>query len=231
MRDDRYLNEAEGRRRALQRCLRLLSQYTNGPPGHLLDVGCSAGIFLTLASEAGWSVFGVEPSDWLSARARSRFGARVLSTSFEKAAFRRQSFDAITFWDVLEHLADPVGSVNKAAHLVRPGGVLALNVPNIESAIARLMGYRWPLLLPEHIFYFSRRALQMLLEQHGFAPLGFHLHPVFFNVGYVLDRPAQHDVPGVGPIGKILRTMGLQDRSIPLLVGELIAVGRRRSPE
>ena len=227
MRDELYLVEASGRRQTFRRCLRLLLRYTDRASGVLLDVGCSTGIFMELAQEAGWSVSGVEPSKWLAERAQERFGVRVLSTTFEAARLAEQSFDVVTMWDVLEHTAEPAAIVDKAAHLLRPGGILALNVPNIESVIARLMSSRWPLLLPEHLYYFSPASLRLLLAQHGFSVLRLHLHPVHFSIGYLLHRLSQHNLPGIQLIRTVTRTLRLQDKIVPALMGESTVIAVR----
>ena len=147
--------------------------------------------------------------------------------TFEKAPLAANSFDAITLWDVLEHMADPIAVLKKAARLLRPGGILALNVPNIESLIAKLMGSRWPLLLTEHLYYFSPSSLRLLLERSGFSVAGFHLHPVYFSVGYLLHRLAQHPLPGAQLAANLACRLALQNCTVPLLMGEVTVVAYR----
>lgn len=230
LRDELYVEEEKGRRRSCRRSLRLFERYAPDGRGRLLDVGCSAGFFLSEAAAAGWSVFGLEPSAWKAARARALLGrerrGRIQETTLEKAPFAGGAFDALVMWDVLEHVADPGLAVEQAARLLRPGGILALNVPDVRSLVARLLRRRWPLLLPEHLFYFSRHSLRRLLGGAGFDVLGFHLHPVFFSVGYVLHRLGQHGFPGAGVLGGAARRTRLERLLVPLLMGEVTAVAR-----
>lgn len=226
--DRAYLSEVAGRLRSQRRYLRLLGQYTDRTPGRLLDVGCSAGLFLELAAAQGWSVFGVEPSTWLAHLAQKRFGSRVFNTSIEDIGLATESFEAITLWDVLEHVRDPGVVLRKTAGLLKPGGILALNVPDIGSIIAKSLGPRWPLLLPEHLHYFTRRSLRLLVEQNGFVVLGFHLHWVCFTIGYVLSRLEQHQIPGTAVAISVTRQLGLNDLGIPLLMGEITLVASKR---
>jgi len=230
LRDELYVAEERGRRRSCRRSLRLLERHTPGRRGRLLDVGCSAGFFLSEAAGAGWSVFGLEPSAWKAVQARSLLGpgrrGRVQEATLEKAPFAGNAFDAVVMWDVLEHVADPGLALAQAARLLRPGGILALNVPDVRSPVARLLGRRWPLLLPEHLFYFSRRSLRRLLGGSGFEVLGFYLHPVFFSAGYVLHRLGQHGFPGAGVLAGAARPTGLARLLVPLLMGEVTAVAR-----
>jgi SAM-dependent methyltransferase len=227
MRDDLYLAEEPLRRRALGRNLALLDRRAGGRRGRLLDVGCSAGLFAELARAAGWEVAGIEPSRWLAGEARRRLGDVVLCARLEETDLPAASFDAVCLWDVLEHVADPAAFLARAAALLRPGGLLALNVPNLESWIARALGRRWPLLLPEHLFFFSPASLRLLLDRQGIAAPELHLHPVFFGAGFVARRLAQHGVPGARLVERALGRGPLSRLPLPLLMGELTAIGRK----
>ncbi|HEV7519416.1 MAG TPA: class I SAM-dependent methyltransferase [Thermoanaerobaculia bacterium] len=227
MRDDLYLAEEKTRRRSLRRSLARLERSGDGRRGRLLDVGCSAGLFAELARDAGWEVLGIEPSRWLADRARERLGDAVLCARFEDVTLAPGSFDAVCLWDVLEHVADPHAFLAQAARVLRPGGVLALNVPNLASWIARALGRRWPLLLPEHLFFFSPASLRLLFARHGIAAPKLLLHPVAFGAGFVAHRLAQHGVPGARLAEKALGAGPLRQLSLPLLMGELTAIGRK----
>ena len=230
MRDDLYLAEERVRRWSLGRAVALLERWAGGRRGRLLDVGCSAGLFSELARDAGWEVLGIEPSRWLADRARERLGEEaVLCARLEEVDLPPGSFDAVCLWDVLEHVSDPEAFLAQAAAALRPGGLLALNVPNLQSWIARALGRRWPLLLPEHLFFFSPASLRLLLGRQGIAAPELRLHPVFFGVGFVAHRLAQHGVPGARMVDRALGEGSLRHVPIPLLMGELTAIGRKEA--
>jgi SAM-dependent methyltransferase len=222
LRDDVYVAEARSRRMAFRLAARLLRRYAGRPEGRLLDVGCSAGLFLDVARDAGWEVWGVEPSTWLSGIAAARFGDHIVNATLEASPFEPSHFSAITMWDVLEHVPAPRPFLERARGLLASGGILAINVPARDSLIARMFGQRWPLLLPEHLVYFTRRSLRTLLEATGFEVLGFHLHPVFFSLDYVLRRLAQHGVAANLAIASLGRL------TVPLLMGEVTVFARAR---
>jgi SAM-dependent methyltransferase len=227
MRDELYLAQERARRRSLGRAVALLARRAGGRRGRLLDVGCSAGLFGELARAAGWEVLGVEPSRWLADRARERLGDAVLCARLEEVALPAESFDAVCLWDVLEHVSDPQAFLARAAAALRPGGLLALNVPNLQSWIARALGRRWPLLLPEHLFFFSPASLRLLLGRQGIAAPELLLHPVFFGAGFVARRLAQHGMPAARLVERALGSGSLGQLPIPLLMGELTAIGRK----
>lgn len=141
-----------------------------GEPGTLLEVGCSYGHFLAEARERGWSVQGVELSE-----SAVGFGRSVLGLSIEQGRIsdlkERKSctFDAIAAWHVLEHDPRPRQFLESAFGLLRPGGILALRVPNLGSLVAKLSGPDWQWLSPpEHVCMYTGEALSQLLNQTGF---------------------------------------------------------------
>lgn len=231
MRDEMYVAEEVPRRRSARRALALLKKRHSGTYGRLLDVGCSAGLFLQEARACGWDVTGVEPSRWLAEQARGRLGADVVVCApFETATLEPSSYDVVTLWDVLEHVTDPEAFLTKAESLLKPGGLLVVNVPNLRSWIARAFGRRWPLLLPEHLFYFSPRSLQLLFSQHGLAEPELRVHPVSFDLGYVMRRLSQHRIPIASILDRFVRNTVLARFEVPLLMGELTAIGRKPGP-
>ena len=74
--------------------------------GKLLDVGCSTGIFLEVAKEKGWDVYGVELSNWGYEKAR-KITNKVYNKTLDKCNFKDEFFDVVTMWDLVEHLTNP----------------------------------------------------------------------------------------------------------------------------
>src|SRR5262245_53019674 len=102
-----YESESEGRSKTAMRHLKILQRYRSS--GRLLDVGCASGMFLRCAADAGWEVVGVEPSQTFcnSAREVLRGRGEVICATLKDARLSVASFDAVTLWDVLEHVPDP----------------------------------------------------------------------------------------------------------------------------
>ena len=166
--DPYYVAQADARRRAFGRTLRQVARYACR--GRLLDVGCAAGYFLDVARDAGWNAQGVEPNLEFVRLARKRHADAVHEgTLAELAAAAAEPFDVITMWDMLEHSTDPRSEIAAAYRLLRPGGLLFVNFPNIASMSARLTGSAWWFLLSHHLFYFSPATLGRLLESEGFG--------------------------------------------------------------
>ncbi|HUF37328.1 MAG TPA: class I SAM-dependent methyltransferase [Anaerolineales bacterium] len=140
--------------------------------GRILDVGCSTGAFLLgMRAYPGWELRGVEISDHAAAIAREQ-GLDVFTGTLEEASFQDGEFDAVTLWDVLEHLHDPAATLREILRILKPGGVLVLRVPNHDSWDARIFGAYWAGLdAPRHMFVFDLRSLRNMLCQAGFEDI------------------------------------------------------------
>src|SRR5262249_39591485 len=101
-----YQSELRGRNCTAKSHLQIDQHYLSS--GSLLEVGCASGLFLLQAGQAGWNVTGIEPNEALCEDARKNLNGRgeVQHTTLEMARLQ-SGFDAITVWDVLEHVPDP----------------------------------------------------------------------------------------------------------------------------
>jgi 2-polyprenyl-3-methyl-5-hydroxy-6-metoxy-1,4-benzoquinol methylase len=129
--------------------------------GRLLEIGCASGFFLDAAHRAGFQVTGVEPSEEQAELARARVAADVRAGFLEDIGFETGSFDVSCAWHVLEHIPEPVEGLRLLRAALRPGGTLALEVPNAGSRQALRLGALWPHWDPaHHVNHFTCDALE-----------------------------------------------------------------------
>lgn len=148
----------------------------------LLDVGAAKGRFVEMARDAGWSVKGVEPSAYAGQVARAR-GLDVFLGTLEQSGLPPDSFDAVHSSHVLEHVPEAVDLLKQMHRILRPGGVVMIEVPNevycFAACLARGLGRRGvrPGLFGRatqrhrrspHVLFFSKKALRVALERAGF---------------------------------------------------------------
>lgn len=139
--------------------------------GRLLDIGCGTGKDLERIQQAGWHVTGVEMSPYAADLARARLGCEVIVGHFDEAAIEPRRFDVVRLAHVLEHLPSPRRSLEKIHRLLRPGGLLWLEVPNAASSETRLFRRHWfQWDLPRHLYHFTSATLTRLLKETGFRP-------------------------------------------------------------
>lgn len=148
-----------------RRC-RFVMRHAEG--GQLLDIGCATGRFLAAIQDFGpWRMWGIE-MDLAAARLARARGLDVVVARFEDVRLRADSLDAVTLWDVLEHLPDPVDALARIRTALRPGGQVFLNVPALDSWDARLFGPYWcGLDLPRHLTLFDHHTLNLALASAG----------------------------------------------------------------
>ncbi|MAT97139.1 MAG: hypothetical protein CL608_08355 [Anaerolineaceae bacterium] len=137
--------------------------------GTVLDVGCATGDFLSIMKTfPRWRVYGIEPTHTALTYARQRIGLSVVEGVLNVAPFAENSFDAITMWDVLEHVYDPLDVLKDVARLLKPGGVFVVNHPNIKSIDRKLFGNMWlGYELPRHLYLFPSDLLRDLMAELG----------------------------------------------------------------
>jgi SAM-dependent methyltransferase len=124
---------------------------------------------LLLLKEAGYEACGVENAESAGRFAREKRGLDVHIGDLETGPYGRESFDAVSFFHVLEHLADPLSALTRAQELLKTAGWLLIQCPNIASAQFKRFGSRWlHLSLPQHLFHFAPETLGKLLGKAGF---------------------------------------------------------------
>lgn len=137
--------------------------------GRVLDIGFGDASFLQCAMHMGWTAIGIDTDPAVVANAHSK-GLSVSATSLDDLAEPEASFDVITAAHVLEHVHDPRAFVRRCLRLLKPGGVLWLETPNVDSQGHARFGTNWRgLEAPRHLSLFTPSSLRRLLLEAGFA--------------------------------------------------------------
>ncbi len=139
--------------------------------GKVLDIGCGRGLTLAELRRQGWETEGVELSENAAHFARNVLNLDVTVGGFDPTRYPDNYFDAVIIWHVLEHVPEVMPTLGGIARILKPGGVLALAVPNFASRQAQRAGYDWfHLDLPRHYWHFTETWLTKTL-----APLGLRV--------------------------------------------------------
>lgn len=153
-------------------------------PGRLMDIGCGNGRLLWTAKQAGWQVKGLELDPATARYAAGIVGCEIVARDFladELPAGDREAFDVISLRHVLEHLPYPRLAMEKISALLRPGGWLLVEIPNIEGWSKRWVRFitrtglhtrRFPPdMMPGHCCEYSRESFTALMERSGYRVL------------------------------------------------------------
>lgn len=181
-----YLKEADLLRDQGRRCGRLLSRYMT--PGRALDIGSAAGFILKGLTDFGWQGFGIEPNPGMSAFARDHLGLDVTNTTIEEYQANR-SFDLVSMFHVLPHIAEPKRLARRVAELLVPGGYWLIEIWNRESSVARLFGQSWHEYDPPRVLHwYSPRSLRRLTGPLGFRQIAWGRPVKWLQVSKLLCR-------------------------------------------
>jgi 2-polyprenyl-3-methyl-5-hydroxy-6-metoxy-1,4-benzoquinol methylase len=226
--DPLYLEEREGRVLTFQHHLNPMERIVEPPDGRpLLDVGCYTGVFVEIAARHGWDAWGLEPSRWAVEQAQAR-GLHVVQGTLDTAELPQTYFDVVTMWDVIEHLPDPLGALERVRGLLKPEGLIVVHTIDIESLFARVMGARWPWLMEMHLYYFSRRTLRAMLEKCGFQIVSDRPQGRYLRLGYLMNRMGAL-MPLVGrPAEWLVTRLGLRWVAVPIDLGDLFTAYARK---
>ena len=167
-------HEAARRFRVARRRLDTISRLLGKPPSSLrvLDVGCSRGNFLEAGARLGFCMEGVEPAANIAAAARAQ-GLTVHTGLLADIKLPAASFDAITLFEVIEHLKEPLPLLRECHRVLKPGGILVLSTGNTASWTVRAMQARWDYFDIArdggHISFYNPRSTALLGTRAGFA--------------------------------------------------------------
>ncbi len=227
--DETYVSEREGRELTFARHLAAMEKVVGPADGRtLLDVGAYIGVFVEIAAANGWQATGVEPSRWAAGAAQEQ-GINVINGTLDSPALTGCQFDVVTMWDVIEHLADPAAELARAAALLKPGGWLVAHTMDVDSAMARIMGPRWPWLMDMHLYYFSRRTLAATLEKAGFEVVWHGAQGRYLSLGYLTTRLHGLSRRLGRSTARVVDSLSVADVAIPVNFGDLITIyGRYR---
>lgn len=149
----------------------------------LLDVGCSSGAFLGAAVKLGYRAEGVEPAAKAAQTAQAS-GLKVYQGLLQEAGFADGQFDAITLFEVIEHLKEPGLLLRECNRILRPGGILLVGTGNAASWNFAAMGSNWDYLSIAkhggHISFYTPHSLGLLAKKSGFEVACVHTRGVRF---------------------------------------------------
>lgn len=204
-----YLSEVEARKLNAQDALSHIDDLVCNR-GKILDVGCFCGVFLSVAAQDGWDCYGIEPLVMPAIFARGHFGLQVTTDTLRPNTYPHRFFDAVTAFQVFEHLIHPREEIQKIRGILKPGGLLLIEVPNIDTVMVKLLGARHRHFVRDHVSFFSAATLSQLLED-----MDFQIKEVYYPTRTL---SLSHIVWWLGKYSRRVRT-GLY-RILPEVIGQ-----------
>lgn len=156
-----------------ERCLHWLRSVLKYklPPANVLELGCGHGGFVALLRRVGFDAVGLELSPWVVEFARHTFGVPMLLGPVEEQPIEHGSLDVIALMDVLEHLPDPLSTMQRCVSLLKPGGIMVIQTPcypqdkSYEQMLEERNAFLEMLQEDEHLYLFSENAIRQLFRR------------------------------------------------------------------
>jgi 2-polyprenyl-3-methyl-5-hydroxy-6-metoxy-1,4-benzoquinol methylase len=150
------------------------------PNARVLDVGAGNGNAVRALTAAGVEAHGIEPDEGGVAAAREAGCSTLQCGTLEESELRRQRWEVIRLFHVLEHVHDPVATLRVAGEALASDGRLVVAVPNVGGVPSRAFGRSWDgLEVPRHLVHFNRASLGRALESAGLTVVSIKTTPLF----------------------------------------------------
>ncbi len=199
--------EALIKREYFRKKVRIIEKYIK--TGRLLDVGCAEGAFLSACLSHDFELYGVEPSKYIYPELRAALpNCNLFNTTLLEAQFQSGYFDIAVLINTIEHLLNPKEIIVELHRILKKGGLLMIETPDVGHWLARLMGKRWfPMLIPDHVVFFSKKTLSSMLQNAGFEIKSIKssykelsIRLLFFHLGRIF-KPAWYALSALEKIG------------------------------
>lgn len=139
------------------------------PPARILEIGCSDGTFLSLARARGYEVVGIDPSQANCDKAAVEHPGMDVRRLFLDGFRPGENFDAVCHFFVLEHVFHPDVFLPQIRSLLRPGGLMYFEIPNVDRFVK--LPFANNLFIYQHVAHYSAATVRALLARHGFRTL------------------------------------------------------------
>ncbi|MGZ8553672.1 MAG: class I SAM-dependent methyltransferase [Chitinophagaceae bacterium] len=171
------------RKRTIAEKRKLVEKSTGVKAGRMLDVGSGIGSFVNEMKQQGWDARGLEPDADARKIAKDLYKLELGDTR-EFYQLPPAYFDAITLWHVLEHVHDLSRYIQQLKVLLNENGKLFIAVPNYTAVDAAVYKEYWAAYdVPRHLYHFSPRSMQILMEKNGLTVLQYK--PMWYDSFYI----------------------------------------------
>ena len=194
--------------------------------GRLLEIGCSTGEMLAVVRES-FEAFGVE-ADSASCQVAKERDLQCFNGALADAKFPDGNFDVAVLYHVIEHFPSPRAELVELHKVIKPGGWLTIETPNIANFWFRLLGARWRQFIPDHIFFFTPQTLTRMCAEAGFEIVELRKAGKLMSVRLLISRIGRYHRPTARLLSIVSRKLGLDDRTIRLQLGDVMRLYARR---
>ncbi len=188
--------------------------------GRLLEVGSSRGELLAAARDR-FDATGVE-ADLASSRVARERGLVCRNGTLGDAGFDADRFDVAALYHTIEHLPSPSRTLIELHRIIRPGGLLVIETPNIATAWFTLLGSRWRQLIPDHRYFFTPKTIDRMCRQTGFEIQELRSVGKAMSIRLFASRVGRYHRTLGRAFSQVARLIALEERTLRLNLGDVM---------
>lgn len=182
----------------------------------VVDVGSGDGYFLLACQKRGYRVLGVDIDENLKNSVEKKFGIKVMLGEFASLPIKKESVDHVTMYHMLEHSYDPMADIRMANSILKPGGLIYIEVPNVmslEHLMFKKVSHVWEE-APSHVYHFDKKSLENYLSKTGFKTIKIS-YPFF--APYIFSKSIIRSLsPNIGSRAEFILMMAMFPITLPV---------------
>jgi 2-polyprenyl-3-methyl-5-hydroxy-6-metoxy-1,4-benzoquinol methylase len=157
----------------------------------VLDIGSGWGDFLKILKKENIPYLGLE-KDKQKLKKLKQQNLNCKAKTLSQLIKEKQKFEAITCFQVIEHIKNPIPFLKQIKTLLTKKGIIIITTPNYNSPLRKIKKQNWSVYnYPDHHLFFTKKALKQTLIKAGFKNKNIKIkldQPRFFNLNYILKR-------------------------------------------
>jgi len=188
--DTNYIQNINSKEKTFKNAFSKIVKKYISDKSNILEIGSYCGIFLDILNKNNISAIGIEPSKWAVDYARNNNVLNIINSNIENFYnnVSNEKYNIIIAWDVIEHISDPLLIFKLGIKVQKGGDYIVISTIDIESSIAKILGYRWPWIMNMHIFYFGSKSLEYCANTIGYKLIEVGNYTHFTGILYAIKK-------------------------------------------
>ena len=225
---DNYENVKKMKQATFSWILDKIMQYKK--TGKLLDIWCATWFFMDIAQQKWFEVYGVDISREAVKNAQSIFGEdKIFNASIDDFSISTK-FDVVIMTDLLEHVYDPLKTLQQVRNFLTPDGIVVILSPNSDSFSRKIMQKYWMQFKLEHLYYFTDKSVQKLCEYSWYDLFYSHIWIKKINFNYLFKQSKVYKLPVISYLIKLINFVlpkSIKDHNFTMKFGEKLWIIRK----
>jgi len=185
--DQSYLDQIEFKKKTFELFFRKIKKFLN-KDHKILEIGAYYGILGNLINPHVKEYHGLELSTHAANYAKKNFNLNMITEKPEEYLEKNNEYDLIIMTDVIEHLDNPFKVLSLIEKNLNEGGQLILSTFNFDSMFSKIMGKKYPWIIPMHKYYFTNTTIKNCLNKSNLELFDIQNDVRLISVEYLFQK-------------------------------------------